>query len=131
MEDKLLDAICANLEDWPRYLILADWYEENGQQGAALACRWLGKTGHRPFNLSGSTYQWYDTERAEVNGYDPESDIPHEIYSRLSGVGYDGGRFMEYRTAKKAVEDFIISWIQAHAEAGVEAVSTGRDQENP
>ena len=106
--DSLWEGIVKNPEDWDRYPILADAYEEMGDEQRAKGCRWCHKWKKRPYTNRPESFQWYDIEEAPVTDpIDPESDLPHDIFNELEAVGYKGVRrskaCMTFREAFEAL----------------------------
>lgn len=47
-----LKDIQENLDDFPTYLIYADFLEDQGDEDSAFAYRWMGNKQHRPWHRS-------------------------------------------------------------------------------
>lgn len=81
-----LDALFAQLEkyphDWDTYRILADWYEENGEQSKADAVRWQVENKRRPRQYG--DYRWYNAAIQLKSNISPYSDIGEAHFRKMA-----------------------------------------------
>ena len=110
--DALYESLVHAQNDWQARSVLADWYEEAGQQDAADAIRWLVRHRKRPFRGSNGTYHWFNEGR-KTNDTDPESDLPEPLYLALAGKEGVPQSFRDYDTLRAAHEDFHRAWRAA------------------
>jgi hypothetical protein len=98
--------------DWPARAVLADWFEEAGQQAIADCLRWMVAHRKRPYHSTGRGYHWFNAERVTTPN-DPESDIPEAIYQHMQGEEGLETIFRDYESLRQAEEDFYAAWQQA------------------
>ena len=117
-QEALLEAIIDNVKDWPRYHILADVYEERGEQSKADCLRWMADNHKRP--MYGA--RWYNISTVPSSNSDPESDIPSELFDHLRGeptlIQNRGGapEAKDYEGFHNALTDLMRAWDKARAE---------------
>ncbi len=111
----LLREIADHPEDWDRYLILADAFEETGDERRARGCRWAHTWKKRPYTLGLNTkYYWYDSDEAATdNLVDPESDLPSDIFRELAGKEDLGVRkYKRWATFQEAFLTLLETWVK-------------------
>ncbi len=113
----LWQALSQDPNDWDRYRILADFYEENGDDQTAEGLRWLADNEKRPFRGS-QRMSWYDLPTA--SGIDPASDLDTRITKHLTGDHKDN-RDRNYKDAYfyKEMATAILDCVNALARAGI------------
>lgn len=94
-EKSLWDAVCEQPDDWPRRLVLADFYEEGGRAPEAEALRWMVRTKSRAFrevwqSVNRTGFVWFSYQDRDKGANDPESDLPRWLFDHLPG-GEPGG----------------------------------------
>jgi hypothetical protein len=109
----LYEGLALSPNDWQTRAVLADWYEEAGQQAVADCLRWMIRRHKRPYPSAAGSFYWFNLERTTTET-DPESDIPEPVYRRLR----EGREEMElvfrgYDTLQAAEEDFHRAWGEA------------------
>jgi hypothetical protein len=110
--DMLYQELDQSPDDWLLRAILADWFEEAGQQCCADAVRWMVRAHKRPYHSTSDTYHWFNADRVTTTS-DPDSDIPDAIYQLLQGREGLEQIFRDYDTLRQAEEDFYTAWQQA------------------
>jgi uncharacterized protein (TIGR02996 family) len=76
-------------DDWATRLVMADWYEDNGEPERAEAIRWQVENKRRPRDGrphdKRAVWAWFDFDHYGTTSpsEDPLSDLPHEIYVLL------------------------------------------------
>jgi hypothetical protein len=110
--DTLYEGLTRTPEDWQLRTVLADWYEDVGQQDVADCLRWMAMHRKRPYRSGSGTYHWFNVERV-TTAADPESDIPEAVYRRLRGREGLELVFRDYDNLKSADEDFYSAWREA------------------
>jgi hypothetical protein len=110
--DTLYEGLIRSPNDWELRAVLADWFEEAGQQSVADCLRWMVKHHKRPYRSTSGTYHWFNVERV-TTASDPESDIPQPVYWHMSGQEGLETVFRDYADLKSADEDFYAAWQQA------------------
>ncbi len=111
---KLLKAVAEHPEDWVRYSILADAFEEMGDEKRAKGCRWAHVWKKRPFTASSRGFHWYDNEETPVNDpIDPASDLPSDIYRELIKMESVGSRrYKKWVTFQGAFLALLETWVK-------------------
>jgi uncharacterized protein (TIGR02996 family) len=110
--DQLYRSLTTQPDDWATRGILADWYEEAGQHGAAACLRWMIQRRKRPYSSTRGTFHWFNAPRVTTDN-DPESDIPEPVYELLGETAGLENVFRTYSTLRAADEDFYAAWRQA------------------
>jgi hypothetical protein len=113
--DALYLALAQTPDDWLLRAVLADSFEESGQQVVADCVRWMIQHHKRPYRSPDGYFHWFDAHRIR-NRVDPESDIPEEIYRHLTGSIGTWAIYRTYDNLRAAEEDFHVAW--QHARAG-------------
>jgi uncharacterized protein (TIGR02996 family) len=109
--DALYETLSRTPNDWATRAVLADWYEEQGQQPAADCLRWMVRRRKRPYR-SGATFHWFNADCVNT-GTDPESDVPGVLYRALRGREGFEKLFRDYDSLRGAEEDFHAAWARA------------------
>lgn len=121
--EALLRAVLKSPEDWDAKLVLADWYEENGDLDRAVGMRWMAKSHKRPFYRAMGDLSWYEEEGRKEAGlapYDYESDLPRWVYCRLSmGTKTRTSDHHCYKDPEEALMDFLQAFTQARKKGEV------------
>ena len=110
--DTLYEGLTQTPDDWQLRNVLADWYEEAGQQDVADCLRWMVQTHKRPYRSTSGAYHWFHAERV-TTASDPESDLPESVYRNMSGPEGLERVFRNYDSLKAADEDFYGAWREA------------------
>jgi hypothetical protein len=110
--DTLYEGLVRSPDDWQLRTVLADWYEEAGQQEVADCLRWMVAQHKRPYKATSGTYHWFNMETA-TTGADPESDIPGPVYHKMQGREGLERTFRDYDDLRSADEDFYAAWREA------------------
>ncbi len=110
--DDLYEGLIRSPDDWHLRSVLADWYEDAGQQDVADCLRWMAQHRKRPFPSTEGSYHWFDAAR-DRTVMDPESTIPEPLYRRLRGKERDNKGFRDYGDLRSADEDFYRAWREA------------------
>jgi uncharacterized protein (TIGR02996 family) len=110
--ESLYESLVQSQNDWQARSVLADWFEESGQQHAADAIRWMIRASKRPYRASNGTYHWFNAGRA-TNDADPESDLPEAVYVQMTAKEGLAMSFRDYDTLRAADEDFYLAWRAA------------------
>jgi hypothetical protein len=113
--DALYESLVHAQNDWQARSVLADWYEEAGQQHVADAIRWMVLAKKRPYRASDGRYHWFNAGRL-TNDTDPESDLPEPVYLALKGTEGLKMNFRNYDSLRAADEDFHQAWQAAREE---------------
>ncbi len=103
----LLKAVAQHPEDWLRYFVLADAFEEEGKLRQANWCRWLGTNKKRPFSIGGTIRNWYNgAHYAGPNPSDPASDLPASLFHALTNYTVERSNtfWKVYPTFQKALQ---------------------------
>jgi hypothetical protein len=108
----LYESLNQSPDDWQSRSILADWFEDAGQQAFADCVRWMVKRHKRPYRSTSGTYHWFNAARVTTES-DPESDIPEVVYRLLQGREGLEMIFRDYEDLPRAEEDFYIAWQRA------------------
>jgi hypothetical protein len=110
--DTLYESLALTPNDWDTRAILADWYEESGQQFAADSIHWMIARQKRPYKSTAGTFHWFNAERV-TTAADPESDIPEAVYKQMKGKEGLEMVFRDYESIRAADEDFHSAWHKA------------------
>jgi hypothetical protein len=110
--DSLYEGLTRAPNDWQLRAVLADWYEEAGQQHVADCLRWMVEHRKRPYRSTSGTYHWFNADRVTLAS-DPESDIPEAVYLQMQGGEGLETIFRDYGDLRSADEDFYRAWHQA------------------
>lgn len=107
--DALHKALDDHPDDWGTRLMLADYLEEQGEDGPATALRWQVRRRKRPRRFA-SMWLWYDESR--VSAYDPESNLPSELWKVIDKEPSGRhGPAKEWDTRRAAEEALWQAWI--------------------
>lgn len=98
--------------DWTTRGILADLFEDEGEQDRADCLRWTIRHRKRPDRSDNGTYHWFNEETVNVD-QDPESDIPAAIYTRMRAAEGLDKIYRNYKSLPAADEDFFQGWLAA------------------
>jgi uncharacterized protein (TIGR02996 family) len=112
--EPLYEQLRRDPDDWDTRAVLADWYEEAGQQDIANCLRWSIQHRKRPLR-SGSRFYWFNAATV-MTATDPASNIPAPLYRALHG-GKESCRdvFRDYDTLQAAYTDIYLAWAEARA----------------
>jgi hypothetical protein len=110
--DAFYEGLSESPDDWPTREVLADWFEDAGQQPVADCVRWMVLHHKRPYRSSSGVYHWFNAERV-TTASDPESDIPDAVYGLLQGREGLEQVFRDYDSLREAEEDFYAAWGKA------------------
>jgi uncharacterized protein (TIGR02996 family) len=103
--DLLYEGLRQSPDDWQAREVLADWFEEAGQQANADCVRWMVRHRKRPYRSTDGEYHWFNAERVATES-DPESDLPEPLYLLLQGREGLEKVFRDYASLRLAEEDF-------------------------
>jgi uncharacterized protein (TIGR02996 family) len=120
VQGRLFEQIVTNPNDFAAYLVLADWYEDNGDPAAAGCWRWLGTHSKRPWYVNPER-DWYWLKKDSVQ--DPSSDMPRSLLNaspehlkRLKDDGEDWGYpYTRHDGLMEAYEFVLEVWRNAIA----------------
>jgi uncharacterized protein (TIGR02996 family) len=107
--EALYEALSCSPDDWQARQILADWFEEAGQQAHADSVRWMVRHRKRPYRSLSGTYHWFNADRVTTAG-DPESNLPEAIYALMHGSEGLETIIRDYDSLREADEDFYAAW---------------------
>ena len=107
----LYESLTLAPDDWQARSVLADWYEEAGDQASADAIRWMVRARKRPYGNRAACF-WFLASAGAVNT-DPESDLPEPVFARLSGEALVPEAARRYGTRRAAEEDCHRAWRAA------------------
>lgn len=93
-------------------LPIEDWLKHAAVIVGAAPVRKVQLTDKRPIEEDRTTYEWWTAERADYDGYDPESDLPNEIYLLLTGKERDLLGYRMYDTPELAIADLSAACIR-------------------
>ena len=110
--ESLYEQLTDKPEDWALRNVLADWYEEQGQQAAADSLRWTVRRRKRPYHGSSSIFTWFNADAIGPGLGDPESDLPGALYKHLQG-GTESAHHKSYKSLRAAEEAFQAAWSSA------------------
>ena len=91
----LVEAIQENQDDWVRYLVAADWYEDEGDEEMVVALRWMWEKHSRPTRLNyhapthGALWVWSDVSYAKGKLNYPNSLLAMDV-ARAIGIDMFG-----------------------------------------
>jgi uncharacterized protein (TIGR02996 family) len=112
--DKLLHSVVENPNDFSRRLILADFYEEEGQYQHAECQRWLAKHKKRAYAKSSTDdFYWFNTHKIGTRK-DPESNLPEPLFLSLEG-GKTHANHRWYDSRLESEEAVMLAWPKAIA----------------
>ena len=120
--DDLFRAICRKPSDFTRYLIYADWLEEQDDLIAADAWRWMGVKEKRPhktnsFMVGQHVALYPHKSKPRVLWMWKRGDLPMYMISDIEWVDIRNTRFLAtYYSLKEAFQDFVICWGKLTAE---------------
>ena len=113
----LLEAVSNSPESWDCYFILADWYEENGDEMRSRYWRWRGKYHVRAYyDQYDKTFFYRNVGIALPNPKGNYSNLPRELFNRLrwymppDHYGHDS---RDYRTREKADKALLQAFTKA------------------
>lgn len=111
--ENLFQALTQNPEDWILHSVLADALEDAGKSFEADCLRWLGRNRKRPYAISKGNPEnfWFDQSKINLNGFDPESDLPGELYEQLDGKTVANQKV--YESYREAIEAVMVAWRKA------------------
>src|SRR5437660_18129 len=102
--ETLYESLVQSQNDWQVRSVLADWFEEAGEQGAAACRRWVARNRRRPgFHPRPSEYGpfiWVlQADQPIIE--DPPAHLPEALWQPLTGNGepHPVASFKSYRTA--------------------------------
>jgi hypothetical protein len=110
--ESLYETLSRAPNDWETRGILADWYEDAGQQAVAEALRWMVRERKRPYSAQGRSYHWFNAVRVSTDS-DSESDLPEPLYLQLTAREGLGTVFRDYTSLREAEEDFYRAFGEA------------------
>jgi hypothetical protein len=123
MLETLLAEVLANPDDWQRYLIVADCYEEQGRDVLATTFRWMADQHKHPHKVQrnelfsnegdviSKSYPWLWTTETGLREALPHAGLPKEVCRR---IGF--GEWRVYTTWEKAV--ISLAWgLNLHVSA--------------
>jgi len=113
--DDIYAALSGDPNDWTTRSILADLFEEAGEQDRADCMRWTIAQRKRPSRSTDGQFHWFNQKTVNVK-MDPESDIPDAIYTRMKAKEGLKLIFRDYKTLADADEDFFTGWLAARDE---------------
>ncbi len=102
----LLKAIDEDREDWARYFILADAYEEDGEDERAQYWRWKGKCHIRADGREGiPTAEWFPG----THRFTYPSDLNLNLFNNLKSMSAYSAHYL---TREEADEDLFKSYLK-------------------
>jgi uncharacterized protein (TIGR02996 family) len=110
--EALYETLSQSPDDWQTRSILADWFEESGQQACADSVRWMVAQRKRPYRSPSGAYHWFNARRVTMAN-DPESNLPETVYKLLHGSEGLQRVFRDYASLREAEEDFYAAWALA------------------
>ncbi len=114
-EIKLLwEIIQLKREDWDRYLILADAYEDMGDESRSEFYRTVSQKEISPFQvrMGFAWYDWTGTASKEERVH-PFSDLPLRLFKSLKAEQfYEARPRKEYPSVQDAFEDLYWAWLK-------------------
>ncbi len=114
-EIKLLwEVIRLKREDWDRYLILADAYEDMGDQSRSEFYRAVSQKEQTPYKVTnGFAWYDYDSRTPKEDRQHPQSDLPRHLFKALkAGQLYEMRPRKEYPSVRDAFEDLYQAWLK-------------------
>jgi hypothetical protein len=115
--EKLLELVCQDQLNWELRLILADAYEETGQQSNADCQRWMVKNQKHP------SYETWFNEDTVITRYQPQSNLPDRIFKLLHGK--DVRWWKEFDSPRQAEEEIMRIFPIAFGQNPTETVNGG------
>jgi len=104
-------------------LLLADAYEEAGDESAAECLRWMAKKDRHPLELKGvwpsGNWQWWNPE--QYNLAEPQyNHLPPSLWYQLQNAGDESIDLAKrYRTRREAEEALFATWKVARAKGWI------------
>ncbi len=111
MIKSLLEKLYENTLDTIQRMVVADWYEENGQQEYADCHRWIARHKRHPFQklITNNRYWWFinDAEKAP-------NLLPNRLLTRLKKIQSINYLYSEnYESIREEEEDLLYAWTKA------------------
>ena len=116
-EESLTEAACANGDCRSDQLVLADWWEDQGDDVISSFWRWVSHAVREP-DIFGETeeghveYQW--SSEAALGPHDRKSMItPLQINNlpKKSDDGYEWTNYRYYTSRRRAYETLLTAWV--------------------
>jgi uncharacterized protein (TIGR02996 family) len=102
-------------DDWQTRLILADWYEEHGEDDKAHAQRWMVENQKHP---AGGAKNWTWFCEGRVRSTDlPQTNIPEDIFDLLPWKPTDFRwgdpvKWIDYPSLQKAEDALAVALVK-------------------
>lgn len=115
--DACYHKLLQNPDDWETRLVLADFYEELGEDKLAFGQRWQVKNKRFALNYSNppnkdAEWQWYFWDDGHRDVFDP-NDLKLPVFTKV--VGFTGAGWEDYDSQPEA-DEALATWLH---EAGV------------
>lgn len=108
-DNPLVQAIHLEPDDWVRYMVLADWYEEEGNDVMAEAVRWMVENKRQPkmVHFVGNWHaMWYDGWWGKMRRM--TNTLPVELIEHMGVRDY--AVWTSWEKAVKALGEGLRKW---------------------